>query len=551
MKKRSLLLVLFIVVAFSAFAASQSEGSAVSDLADADLVNPRGTLPIAKEKVTVSVFSHWNSRKMENPMTQWVADQLNIEVEWAIQTRDGLDDKFNVKMAADDLDDITQFYGLAGSLTGGLEAVEDDYFYPISDLFDEYGDAIPQWMAAESEMWEITRASDGKFYSVPGRPIAFDDQFKTRILIEQTWLDRLGLDMPTTTEEYFDVLVAFRDNDANGNGDPNDEYPLVASTTRPFLDYQSPLFGAFLDNFGWLHIKNGQVYNVATTDAFRDALRYMNRLWEEGLVHPASMSQHRNDVRAMNDENSYTVVGSTLGQHEGYVGAPGGDTWKTYNYLPPLEGPGGINITWRAPKNLATLGTGIGAKTEIPATAFRFLDWLSSEEGHLVKYYGIEGTHYRKSKPGELNVAGEQATWTEIVENRDINWGWGHLGVIWGGTGLFHDTLMAVVKTPDTVNVSGMTPDEMIYKTSVEYLEHVDSLDTIWPANIIYSPAVRTEQAILSGNVNGLIYEVGSQFVAGDLDLDADWDKFQADLKAAGIERYLEICQEAWNARNK
>ena len=59
----------------------------------------------------------------------------------------------------------------------------------------------------------------------------------------------------------------------------------------------------------------------------------------------------------------------------------------------------------------------------------------------------IEGTHYRRSKPGELNVAGEQATWTEIVENRDINWGWGHLGVIWGGTGLFHDTLMAVVIT--------------------------------------------------------------------------------------------------------
>jgi putative aldouronate transport system substrate-binding protein len=515
MKTKILLLVLFIAVAFSAFGGGESESSV--NAADAELVNPKGVYPIAKEKVTVSIFSHWNSRKMENPMTQWVADELNIEVEWAIQTREGLDDKFNVKMAADNLDDITQFYGLAGSLYGGLEAVEDGYFYPISDLFNEYGDAIPQWMNAEADMWEITRASDGKFYSVPGRPIAFDDQFKTRILIEQTWLD----------------------------------LPLVASTTRPFLDFQSPLFGAFLDNFDWLHIKNGQVYNVAVTEAFREALRFMNRLWEEGLVHPASMSQHRNDVRAMNDANDYTVVGSTLGQHEGYVGAPGGDTWQAYNYLPPLEGPGGINITWRAPKNLASLGTGIGAKTEVPAVAFRFLDWLSSEEGHLAKYWGIEGTHYRESKPGELNVAGEQATWTEIVENREPEWGWGHLGVIWGGTGLFHDTLRAVVKTPETVNVSGMTPDEMIYKTSVEYLKHVDSLDTIWPANIIFPPAVRTERAILGGNVNGLIYESGSKFVTGDLDLDADWAEFQGQLEAAGLERYLQICQEAWEARNK
>ena len=50
-----------------------------------------------------------------------------------------------------------------------------------------------------------------------------------KIWINQTWLDNLGLDVPTTTEELYTVLKAFKENDPNGNG-IQDEYPLVGGT---------------------------------------------------------------------------------------------------------------------------------------------------------------------------------------------------------------------------------------------------------------------------------------------------------------------------------
>ena len=53
-----------------------------------------------------------------------------------------------------------------------------------------------------------------------------------RVLLQpRTRLDHLGLDMPTTTDEFVEVLRAFKDNDANGNGNPNDEIPLAFKFT--------------------------------------------------------------------------------------------------------------------------------------------------------------------------------------------------------------------------------------------------------------------------------------------------------------------------------
>ena len=48
-------------------------------------------------------------------------------------------------------------------------------------------------------------------------------------IINKKWLDQLGMDIPTTMEEFYEVLCAFRDNDMNGNGDGSDEIPLKIS----------------------------------------------------------------------------------------------------------------------------------------------------------------------------------------------------------------------------------------------------------------------------------------------------------------------------------
>ena len=63
-------------------------------------------------------------------------------------------------------------------------------------------------------------------YGLPKLKVDLTDRL-TRSFINKQWLDNLGLSMPTSIDEYYDVLVAFKEQDANGNGDPDDEIPLL------------------------------------------------------------------------------------------------------------------------------------------------------------------------------------------------------------------------------------------------------------------------------------------------------------------------------------
>lgn len=552
-----LLLILFIIVN-SVFAGAQgesTESTVTSGVLDADLVNPKGTFPIAKELTTLTVFSGNTAGVLaDNKMVAWMAEELNLDIKFTVQSQDGLADKLMIKLVSDNLDDLTRLAGAGapGEISNAFSYVNDGYFYPISDLFEEYGDVIPGWEADEPDVFNTIRADDGKIYTIPARPFNYDSGYWSRLMIEQTWLDNLGLEMPTTIDEYFDVLVAFRDQDANNNGDPNDEIPFSACTRQTMTFDASPLWGPFLDHFDWLQVQDGKVSLAATKSEFQDALRFMNSLWEADLVYSESFSQDRGTQWQVNEANDdYNVIGSTVGQHVNFLMSWGNPKWKTYNYIPPLEGPGGINVMFANKAFSTGFDTVISVKSEYPATAFRFLDWISGEEGHLKRYNGLEGIHYRAAEPGELAKNGKQAVWTTLDAPEEYdNWGLGHIFAMYGGKREFFDTLFSVNKNPDALNFEGKTWGEMLYKTTSEYYPYNDALEEVWPSNIVFPSEVRTEMGILKTNINDLITESNAKFVIGELDLDSDWDQFQSELKNAGLERYLQLCQEALDAKN-
>ena len=78
---------------------------------------------------------------------------------------------------------------------------------------------------------EYITTPDGNIYSLPNIDGSLHVQYNMKLWINTQWLDNLGLDMPTTTEEFYEVMKAFKEKDANGNGDPNDEIPLSTVTS--------------------------------------------------------------------------------------------------------------------------------------------------------------------------------------------------------------------------------------------------------------------------------------------------------------------------------
>ncbi len=146
--------------------------------------------------------------------------------------RTGLKQK-SLLLASGDLPDV--FFG-DNALKDNDIATNLDMFIPLEDYVEKYCPNIKAAWEARAHYASDGYQSDGHIYGLPGkkplRPKGCDTPF-----INKAWLDRLGLEMPTTVDEWYEVLKAFWEQDANGNGDPNDEIPLTGSAKTNLFDW--------------------------------------------------------------------------------------------------------------------------------------------------------------------------------------------------------------------------------------------------------------------------------------------------------------------------
>jgi putative aldouronate transport system substrate-binding protein len=125
-------------------------------------------------------------------------------------------------------------------------------------------------------------------------------------VINKPWLDKVGMQIPQTTEEFEKVMRAFKENDMNGNGDKNDEIPY-SSSSKGLVGY-TEFFGAFgvaqahVDRKGdepeWIKVEDEKVVYTAITEDFRKCLNWLHSLYEEGLVDLEMLSQDHNQYKA-------------------------------------------------------------------------------------------------------------------------------------------------------------------------------------------------------------------------------------------------------------
>ena len=122
-------------------------------------------------------------------------------------------------------------------------------FIPLNDLIEEYGHGIHKVSKLEPNARNVITAPDGNIYALPYYNDCYHCRYAQRAWINVDWLQRLGLEMPETTEELVDVLRAFKENDANGNG-KDDEIPLLSQANSWHSDSTAFLMNPFAFNPG-------------------------------------------------------------------------------------------------------------------------------------------------------------------------------------------------------------------------------------------------------------------------------------------------------------
>lgn len=541
-------------------APSGTTGAATTASADSNsdsIFNEPGTLPIVKEPVTLTIFAPANGEYswVDNTQTKELEEKTGIHLEWQVAaSSDNVKDKIATMFAAKNMTDIiltgvgnSSRYDKASESMFGLQGL----VLPLNEYLDTISVGYKAAFEELDGMREYITTPDGNIYSLPNVDGSLHVQYNMKLWLNTKWLDNLGLKMPTTTDEFYNVLKAFKEQDANGNGDPNDEIPLSTVTSGAGTQIDGFLMNPFqlTSETKKLYVDNGTVTYAPVQEGYKEGLKYLNKLYEEGLLNPESFTQDKANQININEAGEDCVIGAFLAQRPGYAcdltTMPNSRKWEQYQSLAPLKGPDGKAVaSWNPYVMYQTGMTFISSTCSNPEAAFRFLDYLATEEGTMRSALGVEGVHWKAAEAGQTGMDGSPATYTRTGED-STNQTWGQL--------------TALVRLPEMIVGEATNPDPyaegvkpldgrqiVMYRASLEHQAVQQPLESVMP-DLYMSEADTAEMSLLSTSVQDTQKEFMVQFITGVKDIDSEWDSYKSSLESVGLSRYLELLQKAYD----
>lgn len=524
---------------------------------DPDLFNPPGTLPIVKRPVTLTVFAPSDGEYSwaDNAQTKELEEKTGIHLEWQIAPSSGnIKEKVSLLFASRSMPDII--------LTGVTAANRYDktseamfgsqgLILPLNKYFDTVSVGYKNAFEELDGFREYITTPDGNIYSLPNVDGSLHVQYSMKAWINTHWLENLGLEMPTTTEEFYQVLKAFKTMDANGNGDRNDEIPLSTVTSGSGTQIDGFLMAPFqlTPENSKLYLDNGKVTYAPVQDGYKEGLKYLRKLYAEGLLNPASFTQDRVAQVNVNESGKDTVIGVFLAQHPSYAAdlnsMPNSKKWEQYKPLPPLEGPTGQRIAAWNPYVMYQTGMAfISSTSSNPEAAFRLIDYIATEEGSYRSALGVKGVHWNDAQPGDIGLDGNPAKYarTSVSTNQQT------LGQLIGLVRL--PDMIAGEKTNPNPYAEGVAPLQgrqiLMYNGSLDHEKYRQPLESVLPDLYMSEDAV-DEMSLLTPTIQSTQKELMVQFITGAVDIDRGWDAYKAKLENVGLSRYLDLLQNAYN----
>ena len=521
------------------------------------ILNPLGTLPIAKELITLTVFAPANGEFSweDNLFFQELEEKTNIRLEWqTAATGDNVKDKISTMFASKNMPDII----LTGVSARNRYDKTTEAMLGAQGLIlplNEYMDTVSVgYKAALDEMEgfrEYITAPDGQIYSLPNVDGTLHVQYAMKLWINTHWLDNLGLEMPTTTDEFYEVMKAFKELDANGNGDPNDEIPLSTVTSGAGTQIDGFLMNPFqlTPENKKMYIEDGQVVYSPVQDNYKEGLKFLNKMYEEGILNKESFTQDMDNQVNINEAGEHSVIGAFLAQRPGYAcdlsSQPYSTKWQQYQPLPPLKGPdGNVVAPWEPYAMYQTGMTFISSTCSNPEAAFRLIDYIATAEGTMRAAMGIEGVHWNPAEPDELGIDGNPAIYTTTDENKDNQLGNQLVGFV-----RTRKMVEGLTTNPDPY-AEGVVPlagrQVLLYNGSLDHEKVRQPLDSVLP-DLYMSEDQAAEMSLLTTTIQDTQKEAMVQFITGAKDIDSEWDSYIKSLENVGLSRYLEIWQQSYD----
>lgn len=531
MLKRSMALALCLVLLVSAFCGcGSSTGKNNAELKGNTYVSG---FPIVKQKEKLTVMgvqlaNHGDFDEMG--FTTEYEKLTNIDIEWQLIQAEDIESKVALACASGNLPDVMCILDdrLPNSIFMKYSA--DGTFIQLDKLIDEYAPNVKKMFETYPQTKVDTLAADGKIYSLPHVNVASDNQlrFPYKFYIRQTWLDNLNLEVPTTLEQFYQVLTAFRDDDPNGNGQP-DEIPFAMAG---IVDAYFGNWGmSFSYNTGYLAVDdNGKVHYAYAADATKKGLSYLNRLTSQGLAQMMDTdNKFQSKVRS-------GVVGAFYGLDK-YVVA-GDEVGEEYTMIAPLSAGDGSKPTISVSNSVVPNAVLITKACKNPSAAMRWIDYLYSTEGALLVNYGADGQKITKIEDGKYDYVKKNAS----VDS--YTYAPGHSLPC-----LLDDTYYnAIIERDDSDKLLREKQDEELIADVKNIL-----MGKYEPKNEIGVLMLDSQAATVEEKYYEVIREYAiemvNKFASGELNVETGWETYIQEINKKGLSELLKEYQRIYDSK--
>lgn len=526
----------------SAEASVSTEPTSPVEDTSAPSENPSGNVsiayPLTEETVTLTYFqqletglaSDLTPSYNDNKALQYAEAQTGVALDCMDVARDSYQEKLNIMLASNDLTDL--IYGMRlfypKSLSG---AIEEELIVDLAPYWQEWAPDYYNTVVENDFMRDILSddGTVGQFNSL--EPDIYNPGL-TGPFVRKDWLDDLGLDIPETIDDIYNMLVLFRDEKG-----ASDAF-FTGGTLSKGINacYDLTYLGASQEGTLEFFQKDGVVTIAALEPGFKECVELYRNWFAEGLIYK--------DFAIMPPWGGEDIMASYIVEDKSgfYFGDAMGvtiDTWKEesgdpdfeiVSFANPVKESGGMNKVslnglWAVDAN----GTSITTACKDLELAINYINWWYTEEGSLTKSFGILGESY------EFDADGEPYLTDLIINNPD---GYSSMQMQYNYCLMQQFGNTDPRKTTSTYNESMLTWPDLWSSTTTGEISY--------PRFVTLTNDETEQIATKATDIATILSEVILAVIVGERPLE-DIDSMIAQIKSLGIDEILQVQQTAYD----
>lgn len=488
-------------------------------------------LPIAAEPITLTVGVSASSSSFQGAWEDldWIKqlqEVSGITLEFRVYNSD--EDK-NLMFTSRDYPDISFNVGTDKQIQ---DAALGGDIYQLDELIQTYA---PNWSSFLSEndyARKVVTLSDGHIYSLPiVRDEPSNGGLRDQWLIQTTWLNELNLDIPQTTDEFYETLKAFKEHAGEGSI-PKDVIPYyiygITNNVGGALDVINS-FGVEVAGERYLSTvdNNGKVvFNFANED-IKEPLLYLRKLFQEGLI-PGECLTDDWDTYITKTRSTPAVVGSYHSYQNPDV------TNESITAMGPLDSGNGKSPLIRSQTNhVLRKHFTIYKNCKYPEAAMRLANLIADPDWSIQAMYGMYGdTYLQKNEDGSIVMLPYEAD-AQGADSAPMN-------------------RVPFLLTSDMFEkfsyAEGSAQKQRDDAIKNQYDGYIIPTSNLYP-NVIFSTEQTDRLAELSTDINDYINTTLSTWML-EGGIEEGWDAYIEQLNKLGLEEYISILQEALDTFN-